>query len=160
MPRNFGLVLLAAVIIVFASYNAKAGECTNGCRGYDQSDPTPCDGCEGMSYVETYCTFGCTCGTCEVDGNSGKCCGSEYHNDEIVPTDGTCECGNVRVHASTLHSSAEHRAELLQGRTPGLIMLSATESYKPAEMVYTYRSCSHRYVLVVQGGRIVGATGM
>jgi hypothetical protein len=133
------------------------------CVGYDDFGSIPCSGANGChsQWELITCGFGCDAGTCEDDGNSTECCGTKHEYAQIVGDGGACgECGGIRFHAGAAHASPQHNAELRQGYTPGLIMLSANLSYRPSQLVYTLNRCNHKYELTVEEGRSLTVGGM
>jgi len=160
MPRTSLLSLCFGIAILLTALPAQAG-----CWGYDDLGAAPCIAkyCSGQ-YEWITCGFGCTSGTCNPTGNSTLCCGKRVNYAQIFDDGGkSCgQCGNApfRAHSGMEHSSPEHRAELLAGHTPGLIMFTANVSYKPTEFVYNISRCDHKLRLFVEDGRRVISGGM
>ncbi len=159
MATKRGLLMLLVVFgMMFAARTAKAG-----CWAYADGDEGECSGanhCNGF-YIVTYCVDGCTSGQCDPAGNTRECCGNRIDYAAIEGDGGRCDCDSIiRVHARAPRTTSQHSAELLQGYTPGLIMLSASVSYKPAQIFYTFNRCSHSYRVVVEEGRTVTAGKM
>jgi len=154
--RGLSLVFVALVMIL-ATCPAKAD-----CVGYEVIGPLPCKG--GCEWNQTLCTFGCTSGTCNSKGNTTECCGVPKNYAQIAE-DGQGGCGEfcgdsrARLHSSVLHASPEHRAELLQGYTPGLVMLRTNLSYRPPLLVYVLNR-NHSYEVVVDDRELVTTGGM
>lgn len=149
------LMLVLGFFVTFASHTVTAQ-----CFSYGEGDEAECSGtnCSGW-YRLSFCDFGCDAQFCEPAGNSLECCGQRY---DYAEASGPChDCGQPpRTHVRASHPNQEYRAELLQGYTPGLIMLSATKSYSPPELVEIYSRCSRTYRLVVKEGRIFTTEGM
>jgi hypothetical protein len=163
-PMRLVLSFFILLVMVFAAGSAKAQ-----CWGYSQFTPERCSspGCMG-SYTPTYCRFGCVSGTCENQGGSGQCCGHLYYTAVIYP-DGQDSCHDLgcgengqfrRVHGKTSRVDSQYSAELRQGYTPGLIMLSARLSYKPPRLVYAFSRCNHSFRLIIEDGRVSTTGGM
>jgi len=113
------LLIFAVFVVMFATRIAKAD-----CTGYSDNGSISCSGANGCKsqWEMITCWFGCTSGTCNPDGNTTECCGAPHDYAQVYPDGGRgCECGDVRVHARASHVNLQHRAELLQGYTPGLI---------------------------------------
>ena len=68
------------------------------------------------------------------------------------------DCGNVAKHAQThsnrLNPNAWREVELRQDYSPGLIMLTMTESYREPVFGYAYNRCNHTYRLVFEVEKI------
>jgi len=164
-PLRVILTLFVVLLVVFSARSAKAGVCW----GYDTFDSEDCTGAHGCfgSRAPTYCSFGCISGTCNNQGNSTECCGTSHYIAQITPDGDSCdaeECtggsGVFRTHASVSHVNSEHSAERRQGYSPGLIMLSANMSYKPARLIYVFNRCSHSFKLIVEDGRLLTTGGL
>jgi len=135
----------------------------DGCWGYSNGDESECTGPHGCAkwYTVSYCDLGCTSGACNPVGNTRQCCSLIIHYAEIVPDGDRCpDCGNIRTHLKPRPHSNPHRSELLQGRSPGLIMLSPAVSYKPLELVDVFRGCDRAAAIVIDGGRTLSVEGM
>lgn len=160
------LPVLVLFAMTFATRTVQAA-----CWSYYAPAPDPCVGehdCTGQ-WQPVYCDFGCTSGSCNDRGNSTECCGVREDYAQISPDGGngcnTGDCGEqgevrIRSHAQTPRATPEHRAELLQSYSPGLIMVSASMSYKPPELLYRFNGCSHSYELVVEDARMLASGGM
>jgi hypothetical protein len=157
------LPMVAMLLLLFAARSAKAN-----CWEYFDWGSVDCTGLHGCmsQWEEIGCTFGCISGSCNPTGNSTECCGTRHdyaagHDDGQGGCSGV-NCGNVRfrVHARASHLSSPHSAELLQGYTPGLVMLSADLSYKSTQLVYTFNRCNHSYEAVVEDGGVLAREGM
>ena len=154
---------LTVLVMVFAARSANAGVCW----GYSELDPEECVGHECMdSWTPTYCSFGCVSGTCDNQGNSTECCGTSHYVAQIYPDGDSCkdqgcgESGLFRFHTKTPLVNSQHSAELRQGYSPGLVMLSANVSYKPARLIYVYNRCSRSFKLIIEDERIITTGGM
>jgi hypothetical protein len=160
-PIRVLLLLFVVLVMVFATRTAKADDCV-GIEDFGSQSCSGAKGCES-EYESEYCSFGCVSGTCNGRGSSGECCGKIYYVPNISGGGGDgcsgIECGDGRVHARASHVNLEHRAELLRGYTPGLIMLSVNVSYKAPQLIYSFNRCSHTYEVVMDGGRLA-PTGM
>ena len=164
MTTKLGLMtLFVAVVMVFAARTAKA-DCV-GIEDFGSENCSGVGGCEG-SYEMEFCSFGCVSGECNGRGSSGECCGRIYYIPNIYGDGGEgcsgVECGDVsvRAHARSSRLTSQHSAELLQGYTPGLIMLGADIGYKAPQLVYTFDRCNHNFGLVVEDGKLVTLGGM
>ena len=141
--------LVLAFFITLATHAVTAQ-----CFSYGEGDETECWGtnCHGW-YKLSFCDVGCAGEFCDGQGNSLNCCGTEYRYAQI--SEPCHDCGQPpRAHVRESHPNPEFRAELLQGYTPGLVMLSATKSYRPPQLVETYSRCRRTYRLVVEEGRM------
>jgi len=153
-------LLSVVVVVICAAPTARAG-----CWGDYVSGPWMCfgNGCNSQ-YYDTDCAFGCVSGTCNPDGDSQECCAIEEKYAQVFPDGGNgCgECGSIRArdYARVLHPTPEHRAELLQGHAPGLIMLSTSVSYMPPRLIYTRNRCNHKYGTRIENGRLITVGGM
>lgn len=152
-------VMLMFVLGFFVTFAAHAA--TAQCFKYTNGDPTECWGTNCQSqYIVTYCDFGCQAQFCTFNGNSLNCCGQRI---DYAQAFGPChDCGQpeIRIHVRASRPNRDYRAELLQGYSPGLIMLSATKSYRPPELAEIFIRCSHAYRLFVREGQIVATEGM
>jgi len=157
----FSLAVL--IVAIFAARPSKA-YCVDY-NDFGAEDCTGTGGCES-SWEEILCGFGCVSGTCDPRGNSTECCGHKETYAQITPEGGgDCsgnECGDarIRVHRTTLHASAEHRRELLQGYTPGLILLSDELAYKEPQVIYSFHRCNHSYEIAIEDGKVLSRNGM
>lgn len=157
-------LLFVVVMIALATSTAKAD-----CVEYWDNGSVNCTGtggCESQWENITCFYLGCVSGTCNPKGNSTECCGVRHDYAQIY-SDGGGNCSGIecddtrfRVHARSLHTNPQYRAELLRGYTPGLIMLSADRSYKETELVYVFNRCDHSYDFVVYDGRVIATGGM
>ena len=137
----------------------------SGCWTIENLEDLPCtgpNGCSG-SYPEEYCTFGCTSGTCEDHAGSGLCCTKKYYTPAIYPDGGRCDpgggCGEFRTHASVSKArGSSYVAQLMQGRSPGVIKLSDSISYREPTIAYVYDRCKHEYAVLIeeQGAFVTG----
>ena len=155
------LPTFALLVMMFATRTAKA-ECV-GYFDLGSEDCTGKNGCEN-SWDELLCSFGCVSGTCSLS-NSTECCGVIHRSAQIYGDGDGCsgeECGDAhrRIHVRNTHTNPQYRAELLQGYTPGLIMLSADISYKEPGLIYAFNRCSHSYEMVVEDVKIVPLGGL
>jgi hypothetical protein len=162
IPRTL-LPLLVVLLMVFTSRTAKAD-----CWDYWDIGAVNCTGPGGCrsQWERVTCTFGCVSGSCNSTGNSTECCGTRHDYAAGYPDgQGGCHgvnCGgaSIRTHARSSHTAADHSAELLQGYSPALILLSADLSYKPPELMYVLNRCSHNYELIVQDGNVFARGGI
>ena len=162
MENRTLLLTLIALTTIFTARPANAG-----CWDYLDLGSAECFGPKGcnLEYEIITCGSGCTLGTCVKDGNSGECCGKRYDYAQINAI-GKCDgCGPggnivVRAHAKPSHVDLQRRAELLQGYTPGLIMMSETVSYRPPRVFYMFNRCDRTYRLVIEDGTNVSTGGM
>src|ERR1700723_1350228 len=145
-------------LIVVASLNPVANaECDASCVGYSDPLQINCSGGGGCQsfYMKVFCSSGCTCGDCASQGSSGQCCGRIYYLAVVYGNgEGGCECGDVKQHAQThsnrLNPEGRRTVDLRQDYSPGLIMLTATESVREAGFGYAYNRCAHNYQLVFE----------
>jgi hypothetical protein len=165
MTTKRGLMILFVVfVMVLAVPKVKADDCV-GIEDFGSEDCTGANGCTG-SYELEYCSFGCISGECNGRGSSGECCGKKYYIPNISGDGGEgcsgVECGDARrrVHVRVAQINPERRAELMQGYTPGVMMLGADIGYKPAQLIYTFDRCSHSFGLLVEDGKLVALGGM
>lgn len=133
------------------------------CTDYEDFGDVRCSGAGGCvsSHPSIICGFGCISGTCNSRGSSGECCGNIYYVANISPDGGRgctqAGCGELRSrnHSSSVPSSPEHRAELLKGYSPGVVLLSERLSYKEPQIIYALDRCNHNFGFVVSDGRVV-----
>jgi len=160
-PLRVLLLVSGALILTLDTAPARAR-----CVDYWDIGSVPCSGPGGCQseWEDVTCWFGCISGTCNDDGNSTECCGVRHDYAQVYGDGGNCdnECGDspVRVHATASNTNPLHRAELLQGYSPGLIMLDAHTSYKPTQLIYVLNRCNHTYELMVLDGRVVPSGGL
>ncbi len=162
MTTRLALLTLSVILgMALGTRTAKAD-----CVEYWDFGPQPCTVGQCQSQWEDItCGFGCVSGTCSMS-NSTECCGVLHHYAQIYGDRGNdcsgVECGDARprIHAKSSQVNPEHRAELLQGYTPGFIMLSADLSSRDPELVYIFSRCSHSYVLVVEHGKALAREGI
>ena len=134
-----------------------------GCYSYEPGNDVPCFGSNGCNdfYQEVFCVFGCVSGTCDSRGGSGLCCGKIYYTPVIYPDGGRCDpgggCGTGRPHTmqqSALHSP--HAQELLQHRSPGVVKLTDSISYREPAFAFVIDHCKREYgVLIEEKGTFV-----
>jgi hypothetical protein len=154
----FGPFLIVLSLSVGSSRaSAQAYTCDSPCGGYLDPGGRSCNGDPTCQEYPTYCTSsGCICGQCVSHGGSGDCCGLIYYSAVVYPGSGACpgDCGYAtthgRMHVARGHRKNPHESEVRGRYSPGLIMLNATASYRPASIVYVYSNCSHDLRLVVE----------
>jgi len=149
------LLIMLALLVSSEPAAAGEGECPGGCWTYDDFGQIQCFGCDEYRELIFCMGGGCVCGTCEEEGGSGLCCGKIYYTPTIYPEPGDCgECGNspshARTHANRQSSGGRYSAELRQGYSPGLIMLTPTVSYRAPLFAYVYNRCSHTFTLIAE----------
>jgi len=155
-------LVVAPLLIVFAisvGYSRASAQCDATCVTILDTGCFSCNGQPECIECPTYCHQpGCSCGTCISQGGSGDCCGHTYYSAEIYGDgSGNCSgdlCGEAPTHALTHITRGfrknPHEAEVAGGYSPGLIMITATASYKPESMLYVYSNCSHDLKLIMR----------
>lgn len=120
--------------------------------------------CSGQNCAQTItlslCDIGCHAGMCVGNGNTRECCGSLIHYAQASQPCHDCSQFPIRFHIGSSNSDRKYRAELMQGYTAGVVMLSPTKNYMPPELVETYSRCGHSYSLTVREGRVFAIEGM
>lgn len=152
------LILVFPLLLINPRRAIAGDDCDRFCSDVWDWGSVPCTGknCSGQ-YEDESCASGCVCGTCQRQGGSGLCCDTKYSVPVIDPGSGSCsgiECGDIAKHART-HAARQtirspFSAALRRDNSPGLIMLTATASCRPAVFGYAYNRCKHTYVLVFE----------
>ncbi len=80
-----------------------------------------------------------------------------YYVPNIFGAPGSCngvECGGSPVHARTHLTRKDRdlqtRVNLRNDRSPGLIMLSPTVTYREPLFIYAYDRCKHTYRVIIE----------
>jgi len=155
--------LFAILAALFSAPAAKA-ECWDY-WDWGAVDCTGSGGCESQ-WEDITCGIGCVSGSCNSTGNSTECCGTR-HDYAAGVDDGQDSCHGVgcggspgRHHIRGPRAQSQHRAELLQGYTPGLVMISADLSYKEPQLIYVLNRCNRTYEAVADGGKVLPGGGI
>lgn len=135
-------LLFGIALVVFIAPKAHA-QCVDT---VDLGDEMCSDGsgCES-SHPIIECTFGCISGTCNSDGNGGRCCGEEFSTAQITH-DGEGRCNNVECGGEVTRRPISKRRIPKRKLDPELAFLS----YRPPQMVFVPSRCEHAYEMRVE----------
>lgn len=161
------LIIALVILLDPGTANAQGPWCSspNHCTGIMDFGDIPCIGCQDTRPDES-CSDTCFCGTCNLRGSSGECCGRIYYVPNFYPASGDCtgECLSIPVHAKThrnrKNSDMQYNADLRHGYAPGLIVLTSTRTYREPLFIYAHDRCRHAYRLIAEEDQPASPGGM
>ena len=150
------IALIVAMAFLFSSALPTFAQCFQ----YGEID-WECSGTNCQQEIQlSTCDVGCHAGMCIPNGNTRQCCGAPVHYAQLTLQCHDCTPLPIRFHLKDAHPNQESRADLMQGYTAGVVMLTDSRGYRPPELLETYSRCNRSYGLSVYEGQVIVREGM